>query len=277
MKLDLHGRAAFAYTGGKGFDAALPTVVFVHGALNDHSVWALQTRWLAHHGFSVLAVDLPGHGASEGPALESIDAMRDWLLALLQAAGVQRAALVGHSMGSLVALEVAAALGANATQLAMIATAYPMKVSEALLKTAQDDPPRAIDMVVAFSHSTWAAKPASPGPGSWLHGGSRALMRQTQARYAARHGGANLFAIDFRACDRYGGGQHAARRVRCPVRFVLGTKDAMTVPKAAADLASALNADVVGVPAGHALMGEQPDAVLNALKAFVVPNRGEPR
>ena len=162
-------------------------------------------------------------------------------------------------------MEAAAALGERASCLVMIATAYPMKVSEALLKTAATMPERAIDMVNTFSISTLAAKPSSPGPGTWLHGGTRALMRQTQARYAQPSRGGNLFVIDFRACDRYGGGQHAARRVRCPVRFVLGAKDLMTVPKTAADLARALKADIVTLPAGHSMMAEAPDAVLDAL------------
>ena len=99
---------AYAYTGGKAFDAALPCVVFVHGALNDHSVWTLLARWFAHHGHGVLAVDLPGHGRSGGAPLASVEALADWLLALLDAAGVRRAAFVGHSMGSLIALEAAA-------------------------------------------------------------------------------------------------------------------------------------------------------------------------
>ena len=271
MKLDIAGHTAYAYTGGKSFDAALPCIVFVHGALNDHSVWILQSRYLAHHGFGVLAVDLPGHGRSDGPALESVDAMRDWLLALLAAAGVQRAAFVGHSMGSLVALEAAAAFGEQATQLVMIATAYPMKVAEALLKTAQADVDSAIGMVSTFSHSTLAAKPSSPGPGNWLHGGARALMRQTQTRHAAAGHDGNLFVTDFRACDRYGGGHHAAKRVRCPVRFVLGAKDSMTAASAAGELARALRADVVTLPAGHSLMGEAPDGVLNALTSFIEP------
>jgi pimeloyl-ACP methyl ester carboxylesterase len=268
MNIELDGRTAYAYTGGKPFDPALPTVVLIHGALNDHSVWALQSRYLAHHGWSVLAVDLPGHGRSAGPALESVDAMSDWVVALLDAAHAGRCALVGHSMGSLVAMSVAAALGERATHLAMIATAYPMKVSEALLKTAAADPERAIDMVTTFSHSTLAAKPSAPGPGAWLHGAARALMRQLQARYAAA-GHGNLFLTDFRACDRYGGGQHAARRVRCPVRMVLGAKDAMTMPKSAAELVRALDAEVVTLPAGHALMAEAPDAVLDALVGFI--------
>ena len=109
MKLTVNGREAYAYTGGKPFDPALPCVVFIHGALNDHSVWTLLARWFAHHGFGVLAVDLPGHMRSAGPALASVEAMADWTLALLDAAGVKQAALAGHSMGSLIALEAAGA------------------------------------------------------------------------------------------------------------------------------------------------------------------------
>ena len=92
MKLTIHGRDAYAYTGGKPFDPALPCVVFIHGALHDHSVWTLLARWCAHHAYSVLAPDLPGHMKSAGPALESVEAMADWVLGLLDAAGVKQAA-----------------------------------------------------------------------------------------------------------------------------------------------------------------------------------------
>ena len=85
--------AAYAYTGGKVHDAALPCVVFIHGALNDHSVWTLLARWFAHHGHGVLAFDLPGHGRSLGPPLASVEAAADWVLAALDAAGVASAAL----------------------------------------------------------------------------------------------------------------------------------------------------------------------------------------
>src|SRR6201993_4908219 len=105
MIFNIDGHDAYCYTGGKPFDATLPTAVFIHGAQNDHSVWILQTRYFAHHGFNVLAVDLPGHGRRQGAAKASVEALADWLLALLDAAGVQSAALFGHSMGSLIALE----------------------------------------------------------------------------------------------------------------------------------------------------------------------------
>ena len=137
MELTVQGRRAYAYTGGKPFDPALPTLVFLHGALHDHSIWTLLARWFAHHGHGVLAVDEPGHGRSEGPPLPDVEALADWTLALLDAAGAQQAALAGHSMGSLIALEAAGRAPERITRLVMIGTAYPMKVSEALLTTAR--------------------------------------------------------------------------------------------------------------------------------------------
>lgn len=264
MEVEVQGRRAYAYTGGKAFDAALPCVVFLHGAINDHSVWNLLARWFAHHGHAVLAVDEPGHGRSDGPPLADIESLADWLLALLDAAGVNRAALVGHSMGSLIALEAAARAPQRASHLVMIGTAYPMKVSDALFNTARDDPMRAIDMVNAFSLSGIAAKPSFPGPGMWLHGSNRALMRRMQAG-GAKHG--NLFVNDFTVCNRYANGLQAAARVTCPVTLVLGERDQMTTPKTTREIAAALKASVVNVPAGHALMSEAPDAVLSALRS----------
>jgi pimeloyl-ACP methyl ester carboxylesterase len=257
---------AYAYTGGKPFDATLPCVVFIHGALHDHSVWTLLARWFAHRGHAVLAVDLPGHGRSEGAPLESVEALADWTLALLDAAGVKQAALVGHSMGSLIALEAAARAPDRITRLAMLGTAYPMKVSDALLSTARDNPLKAIDMVNAFSISTSAAKPSYPGPGSWLHGGNRALMRRMQAAAHAEQSGLNLFHHDFSVCDRYANGMQAAALVRCPVTFVLGQSDQMTLPKMSGELAQALKARVVTVASGHSMLSEAPDAVLEAVR-----------
>ena len=262
MKLEINGVQAYAYTGGKTFDATLPCIVFLHGALHDHSDWTLLARWFAHHGHGVLAVDLPGHARSLGAALPDMQALAVWTLALLDAAQVQRAALVGHSMGSLIALAAAALAPDRVSHLAMLGTAYPMKVSEALLATARDAPLKAIDMVNTFSHSTWAPKPSYPGPGNWLHGAERALMRRVQSSQT----GLNLFEHDFRICDRYADGLHAAAKVTCPSTLLLGTRDQMTAPKQAKELAAALKAQVVMVNAGHSMMSEAPEQVLTALR-----------
>ena len=264
MKLLIDGHEAYAYTGGKPFDPTLPCVVFIHGALNDHSVWTLLARWYAHHGHAVLVPDLPGHGRSGGAPLASVEALGAWVLKLLDAACAARAAWVGHSMGSLIALEAAAQSPQRAWALVMVGTAYPMKVSAALLDTARERPEAAMAMVNQFSHALPSAKPGYPGPGHWLRGGSLALMRRLQARQT----GVNLFENDFLVCDRYSAGLQAAERICCPTGFILGQQDQMTRPEAAAALIGALpGTQVHTLPCGHDLMGEDPEGLLRQLRA----------
>ena len=266
MELTVDGARTFCYTGGKPFDPAKPTVVFVHGVLNDHSVWILQTRWFAHHGWNVLAPDLPGHCKSEGEPPRSVEEAADFVLALLDAAKVEKAVLVGHSFGALTALEAAARAPERVARLALVGVAYPMKVSPALLENSQHQPMKAIAMVNVFSHSLMAPPPSALGPGTWLYGGSRALMRRVLASNAK----VNVFHRGFVACDSYTGGETAMAMVACPVLFVLGRNDAMTPPKAAASLQQkARDARTVVVDGGHQMMTEAPDAVLFALRDFV--------
>ena len=265
MLLDIHGNEAYCYTGGKAFNPELPTALFIHGAQNDHSVWILQTRYFAHHGFGVLAVDLPGHGRSKGAALTSVETMADWLLAVLDAAGVRQATLIGHSMGSLIALETQARAPARVAKIALVGTAYPMKVSDTLLDAAMNDEQNAIDMVNIWSHTSIAHKPSCPGPGFYVMNGGQRLMQRISKLNPEK-----VFYIDFSACNAYANGEAAAKSVTCPALFLLGKRDMMTPPKATSALTKAIaHAKVMVIEnCGHALMAEQPDAVLDALFAF---------
>ncbi|RJG05707.1 alpha/beta hydrolase [Noviherbaspirillum cavernae] len=265
MQFNIQGQQAYCYTGGKAFNPALPTAVFIHGVQNDHSVWALQTRYFAHHGFGVLALDLPSHGRSTGSPLQSVEAMAAWLFAVLDAAGVRQATLIGHSMGSLVALEAAFQNPDRVRKIAMVGTAYPMKVSDVLLDASKNDEQKAIDMVTIWSHSSIAQKPSFPGPGFYAMNGDLRLMQ----RIAQQHG-ERVFHTDFSACNAYANGEAAAQSVKCPVLFLLGKNDMMTMPRHAGTLVKAMpHAEMVQLDnCGHALMAEQPDAVLDTLFAF---------
>ena len=261
---------AYAYTGGKAFDQAKPTLVFIHGVLNDHSVWILQTRYLAHHGFNVLAVDLPGHGRSGGDAPASVEEAAQFVEALLDAAGVKNAGLVGHSWGSLIALETATRLKNRITHLALVGTAFPMKVSPALIEASLNEPMKALKMVNVFSRATLAAPPSALGPGTWVYGASMALGR----RVLASNTQVNIFHRGFVACDSYANGLEAIAGVTCPLLFVLGESDQMTPPRAAKSLvdqakASGKEFTVVKIPMGHHQMSEAPEETLNALKPFL--------
>jgi pimeloyl-ACP methyl ester carboxylesterase len=152
MRLLVNDIDTFAATGGRDSNPALPLVVFLHGAGLDHSVWALLSRWFAHHGWNVLAPDLPGHGRSRGQPLQSIGAMADWTAALIATTNARAVRLVGHSMGSLVALETAARHPRTITGLGLIGTAAAMPVSSELLGAARADDHAAIDMVSIWGH-----------------------------------------------------------------------------------------------------------------------------
>lgn len=259
----------YAYTGGRTFDAAKPTVVFLHGAQHDHSVWILQSRYLAHHGYGVLALDLPGHMRSEGPPLATVEAMADRIAEALRSAGVGRFIAVGHSMGSLIALELARRLPAAACGVALVATAFPMRVAEPLLNATREAPAEALDMINVWSHSSSIAgfdrKPSNPGPGFSIMWQNLRLMQRIRQR-----DGDDVLPIDFVACNSYAAGLETAAALRCPALFVLGSSDLMTPPRAAKALIDACRQpQVVTLPhAGHALMAEDPDGVRTAIAEF---------
>jgi len=267
MYVQVNGHDTYCYTGGKAFDAAKPTAVFIHGVLNDHSVWALQSRHLANRGWNVLAVDLPGHCKSAGEPPASVEQAAAFVGALLDALGVQRAALIGHSWGSLIALEAAATLGARVSHLVLVGTAYPMRVAPALIESSLNAPEKALKMVNVFSRSTLASP---SGAGFWVYGAGMALGR----RVLRSNPRVNLFHRGFVACDSYANGEQAMAAVAAahtPVLFVLGAQDQMTPPKAAQGLVKAAGpgARVAYVPVGHQQMTEAPEETLFAIRDFL--------
>lgn len=262
MYFTVDGHETYAYTGARALVPAQPTVAFVHGAAHDHSVWALQSRYFAHHGFNALALDLPGHGKSAGLPLASVEAMADWLAAALAAAQVAQAALVGHSMGALACLEAAARHGGRVRQLALLGPSVPMPVSEVLLDAARADDHVAFELINGWSHSTPRQLGGNQVPGMWMTGSAMRLMERSAP--GALH-------VDLTACNAYAGGLDAARAVRCPALVIMGERDLMAPARNADALLAALPdvRKVVLRGAGHALMAEQPDAVLDALRGFL--------
>jgi len=259
MKLTIHGHEALVTTGGRNFDRTLPAMVFLHGAGFDHTAWALHSRWFAHHGFAVLAPDLPGHGRSEGPALKSIGEMAEWTIALLDAAEAQKVHLVGHSMGSLIALDVAARHPGRVNALSLIGTAATMTVGPDLLKAAEANDQAAIDMVSIWGLGFNAELGGSLAPGVWMHGSAQSTLQRCRPGV--------LFG-DLSACNAYADALSAAARISVPTTLILGEKDMMTPARAGKALAAAIpQARTVVLPgAGHMLMAERPDELLAALK-----------
>jgi len=261
VNLAIDGQQAFAYTAAHAVEPAKPTIVFVHGAGLDHSLFGLQSRYFGYHGYNVLALDLPGHGRSAGAPLASIGEMADWVFRALDAHKIRKASLVGHSMGSLVALECAARQPARVERIALLGTAYPMKVGDAFLDAAKRNDQAAYDMETIWGHAPLVPLGGNPNPGMWMYGDTLARL----ARLAP-----GVLYSDLNACNTYAGGEAAAAKVKCPVLFILGVRDQMTQAKAGLAFAQLLpGAKVVQLPpSGHSMMAESPDATLDALVAF---------
>ncbi|WP_298252156.1 alpha/beta hydrolase [Bradyrhizobium sp.] len=259
MQLSVNGVDTFVATGGKPFDKSLPAVVLLHGAGFDHSTWALHSRWFAHHGFSVLAPDLPGHGHSSGTPMPTIADMADWTAALLDAAGATKARLVGHSMGSLIALETAARHPEKVTGLSLIGTAATMTVGPDLLKAAEANDIAAIDMVSIWGLGFSAELGGSLAPGLWMHQGAQRTLQKCAP---------GVLHNDLAACNAYQNALAAAAEIKVPATVILGERDMMTPAKAGKTLAAAIpNARTIVLPgAGHMMMVEQPDELLAALQ-----------
>lgn len=260
MLLQVNGKTAYAATGGQPFDPTNPTIVFIHGAGLDHTCWQLPSRWFAWHGWSVLAVDLPAHGRSEGPPLDSISAMSDWVQAVLDAAGVEAAALVGHSMGAVIAMETAACRPGRVTRLALLGISSAMPVHPALLTAAKVEPAHAYDMMTGWCFANAAKVGGNPTPGMWMTGGARALLGR---------GRDQALATDLAACNAWTTAAISAAAIKTSTLLVLGESDVMTPARKGRELANLIpGSSVVTLPGcGHMMMQERPDATLDALIA----------
>ena len=258
VRIRVDGRVVYVGNGTAKAPAGAPSAAFVHGAGMDHTVWTLPARHFARRGWRVLAVDLPGHGRSEGPPLPSIEAMSSWLAAVLDHCEVQSTAVAGHSMGSLVAWEFAKSNPGRCQALALFGTSAPMPVGKPLLAAAADDHHAAIDMANGWSHSPGGTLGANANPGIWMVGtGERLLERALPG----------VFHADLNACNNYAPTPPAEGDIHCPLLVVAGEADRMTPSRAALAFAEGMpQAQTLVLPGcGHAMLSERPNEVLDAL------------
>lgn len=262
MDIKVGGATVFAHTGGKPFDPAQPVLVLIHGAGTDHTFWGLQTRYFSHHGFSVLALDLPGHGRSDGPVLDSIDDLADWVWQVLDAAGATQATLAGHSMGSLIALAAGAKQPENTRALVLVGVAERVAVHEDLLAAAEQNDPKAFDMITDWGFGKPSHLGGHQAPGLWMQGSGLALLRS---------GSPGVLGSDLAACDAYDGAVEAAKKITCPVLLLLGAGDRMTPPrmtKALADVMTQVETEILPAT-GHMIMVERPNETIDAIDGFL--------
>lgn len=262
MKLEVCAQSTYCYTNGREIDPHKDSIVFVHGAGMDHTVWTLFARHFARHGRNVIAVDLPGHGRSAGQPCASVEDMSDWIVALLGALQLPQAAIVGHSLGSLVALDCAARHPDRVRAIALVGCTTPMPVSDAILDAAAANDHAAFNMLTEYGYSKRHLYGGNSNPGMWMVGSTLRLFERSRP---------GVLHADMNACNKYLAGLERASTVQCPVLAVLGKADRLTPVRSTQPLLDALPSPRVRIVegSGHTLMVEAPNALLDALKTIL--------
>ena len=262
MWFEVGGARVFSQTGGRSIDPLLPTVVMIHGAGMDQTIWQQQSRYLAHHGWNVLAIDLPGHGRSSGIARSSVSASADWLINFLDAAELETVALVGHSLGALISLDAAGRHGDRVSRAALLGVTPKMPVHQALLDAAAENRRLASQFIVGWGFSKEAHRGGNIASGLWMMEGGRRLLEQTSP---------GVLAADLRAANGYNDGLKVASKVKCPVMLLLGASDKMTPVKGVQKLELAVaNCRIKILPGvGHMMMIEEPRQTLKSIAGFL--------
>ena len=255
MRIEHENQNVFVSTGSVPIRLEAPTIVFVHGAGHDHSVWTMYSRFFVRKGYNAIAVDLPGHGQSDGQPLGTISDMSVWVANILRLLNIQKTVLVGHSMGSLVAAQLAADRPSVCESIVMLGVSMPMPVSDVLMSAAAGGQHAAFDMANFWSHAKRSDSRSNPGV--WKFGLNNRLMERN---------GTDAFYTDLQACNSFS----ALATLEVPSLLILGEFDQMTPYKAGVQVGVTFSSQIVKIDgAGHAMLTEQPNKVLDALWDFV--------
>lgn len=236
-----------------------PAVLWLHGAGMDRTIWALAARDPRLQHCISLAVDLPGHGRSQGNARQTIGEYAQFVGKLLDGLGLPEVTLVGHSMGALIALEVLRRMQERVTALVLAGAAGRMPVNPALIQAAESDLPAAARLIARYGIAPAGRRAAAETPGIRLGGSGVALLETSRP---------GVLAADLRACDQM---EFALAPSPVPTLVVTGGQDRMTPPSRGAELGLALGAEQVRIDAaGHMMMLEQPAAFADAVLPFLL-------
>lgn len=265
MNIQLDGSTVFVGQGGVDWQPERKTLVLLHGAGMDRTVWVLLARYFARHGFNMVTPDLPGHGASGGEPLTRIDAQAGFLWRLLDQLQAEHGlpdspvVLGGHSMGALVVAEAAGQRADRVAQLLLLGTGYPMPVAQPLLEAARANAQSAIDMIALFSHCHQSQLGHNPVAGISVLNSAMALLERAAPGV--------LFA-DLSACNAYQGLPDAAAAYgKGKTTVIVGDADRMTPMQMSRNLVDGFGAELAILDqCGHMVMSEQPEQTLQAVR-----------
>ena len=266
MIFQIENKNIHASDAGQGIDSQKETIVFLHGSGLSHIVWSLTEQFFSNKNFNVLSVDLPGHGNSDGPCLDSIEKIADWLEKVFKKLNLKNLILIGHSQGCLVTIECTARYPDKIKTLSLMGGAGAIPMNPDLLALAENGDPKAVDLMMDWAHGPAGHFGGHPVPGLY-HINTGTMLAKTRTIQ-------NTLGVDFRACDNYKNGFEAAKKIKIPTLSILATDDKMCPVKEGKKLADLIEGSKVDIidNCGHMMLLEEADRVLKVLKSFITTN-----
>jgi len=202
----------FVSTGGMEIDTKKPTILLMHGSGLSHIVWSLHEQFYVAQGFNVLAIDLPGHGNSEGPALKSIQEISDWVKKLMNEINIKTITFVGHSQGSLVGIDFGSRYPELINKLVLVSGSYRMPVNQDLIDLAEAGDEKAVLLMMKWGYE-----------GSKAFIGGNPVKKIINSSREIRE----ILAVDLNACNNYKDGKESLEKINCPTLCIFGDLDKM--------------------------------------------------
>ena len=212
MIFQIENKNIHASDAGQGIDLGKETIVFLHGSGLSHIVWSLTEQFFSNKNFNVLSIDLPGHGNSDGPCLDSIEKIADWLEQVFISLNLEKLTLVGHSQGCLEILEYASKYKNRLKKIVFIGGSNKMPVHSDLIDLAKNGDSDAVKLMMKWGYE-----------GSKKFIGGNPVEKIIQSPRDIRE----ILAVDLVACNNYKNGTDAAKSIECPSLFIFGSLDKM--------------------------------------------------
>tara|TARA_B100000963_G_scaffold204650_1_gene178200 strand:- start:4652 stop:5428 length:777 start_codon:yes stop_codon:yes gene_type:complete len=208
----IENKSIHASDAGQGMDEKKETIIFLHGSGLSHIVWSLTEQFFSNKNFNVLSLDLPGHGNSDGPCLDSIEKIANWLEKVFSKLNLNNLILVGHSQGCLEILEYARKFEDRLKKIVLIGGSNKMPVHPDLLKLSQNGDPDAVKLMMKWGYE---------GSKKFIGGNPVEKIIQSPRDIS------EILAVDLNACNNYLNGSEAAKTIKLPSLLIFGELDKM--------------------------------------------------
>jgi len=208
----IQNKNVYASDAGQGIDENKETIVFIHGSGLSHIVWSLTEQFFSSKNFNVLSIDLPGHGNSDGPCLDSIEKIADWLEEVFKNLKLKNLILVGHSQGCLDILEYALKYKSRIKKIVFVGGSNKMPVHPDLIDLAKSGDSDAVKLMMKWGYEG-SKKFIGGNPVQRIINSSRDISE--------------ILAVDLKACNNYSNGKISATKIKRPSLFIFGELDKM--------------------------------------------------